>query len=120
MQGELLSFPFNINNRCKDTATTVLCGTINAGATVDIDSQTSAAVFGYSYLLQLKTADETKVKTLSIAVQNQNGTIRDQVFSKIGSLSAIIGAVDTAGIYSLQITNNESQAVDYCLSRQKI
>lgn len=109
-------FPFNLVERCK----TSLCGTIPTSSFIDIDIQTSTGIFAYEYFLQLHTADESKAKTLKMLADNNNGSVTDRVYAKSGQLSTIISAIDSSGMYSLRITNNEVQAVDYCIDRVKI
>lgn len=116
MQSNVIGFPFNLNKRC----TGLICGTIPQSSFIDIDAQSSASIFAYEYFIQLKTADQLKTKTLKLLADINNGTVRDSVYARIGNAQVAIDAIDTSGTYSLRITNNESQAVDYCIDRSKI
>lgn len=52
--------------------------------------------------------NSTKTKSLEINVINENGSLRDSVFARLGSMSIQVDTEINSGKMSVKITNNET------------
>ena len=73
------------------------------------------------YIVDFKDTTSAKEKGLKLRVIKDDGSVKDQVFSKLGSAISLAITSNIVGTnYELSVTNNESYTVDMVFVRLKI
>lgn len=89
---------------------------VPAGQTVVIDSLPLADFDALKYELSIFGPTQNDVKSLSLKVQQFSGSLKDQVFSKIGSLSVSLDTAINGSDFELRAENTEAFNVGVCLT----
>lgn len=90
--------------------------TVPAGQTVVIDTLALSEFDMLKYEISMFGPSQDDVKSLSLKVQQFNGSLREQVFSKIGSLSVSLDTVINGSDFELRAENTEAFSVGVCLT----
>lgn len=70
------------------------------------------------YTINITNGTTNKTRTMKLVVHNENGTISDTVYARIGEgMNISVGAVNNAGTMQLVVTNNEVNAIDVKVAR---
>ena len=95
--------------------------TIPASSTTTIDTNLLSSFSRIDYIINFKDNPVTVTKSMKVVVQNNAGTITDSVSERMGGpINVQIANTDDAVDQFLEITNNESFALDVTYLKAKI
>lgn len=90
--------------------------TIGAGQTVVIDTLPLVEFDLMTYELAFFGPTQDDVKSLSMRVQQFSGSLREQVFGKMGNLAISLDTAINGSAFELRATNSETFSVGVCLT----
>lgn len=89
---------------------------VPAGQTVVIDSIPLANFDSLKYEVSIFGPTQDDVKSFSMKVQQFSGSLKEQVFSKIGSMSISVDTFINGADFELRAQNTEAFSVGVCLT----
>lgn len=89
---------------------------IPAGQTVVIDSLSLSEFDFMTYDMAFFGPTQNDVKSLSMRVQQFSGSLREQVFGKMGNMSISLDTAINGSAFELRATNSETFNVGVCLT----
>lgn len=86
-----------------------LSDTVPALASKNIDSVDLADFNSLDYIITIFNDTENVARRFQVSAIREGGTIKDEIFGRMGSLSNILVNVDTSGsVANIEIVNNNS------------
>ena len=111
----MLSFPSH------DLAVWQRTSGLNApsSSTTVIDQKNINDFVSMKYVVSIRDNTANKTTAFEILITNENGTLKDSVYTKIhGGISYALNVVNNSGVLELQLTNNEAN--DFAVSIAKL
>ena len=90
-----------------------------SSSTTVIDQKNINDFVSMKYVVSIRDNTANKTTAFEILITNENGTLKDSVYTKIhGGISYALNVVNNSGVLELQLTNNEAN--DFAVSIAKL
>lgn len=90
----------------------------NASTTTIVDQVSVTDFSTLEYTISIEDTVNNKVRSMKIIINNQNGSLKENVFGKIGGgIDFSISTVNNSGIMELKIINNEVNGLSVNMAR---